>query len=95
MEQIKVKVGFIFKVIEEVDMPIVDLSKLTRVSRPALHRWKKGQPIADMLRLDMVYTLCLRLDKARQEGVLPLKDKYKQKERLKVLRNIIANTRLA
>jgi len=84
------KVDFIFKALDCSGVTITDFSRLTRVSRESLYRWKDGANIADTLRLDIAYTTALRMEKACREGRLPLTEKLKTPQRIKVLRGIIA-----
>ena len=90
------KISIIFAALEAANVSVSDLSRLTRVSRTALHRWRKAEAgtCIDGLRLNLVYSTCLRLHRAQQGGSLPLKDTYKTAERIKVLRDIVGSTRL-
>lgn len=84
-------VAFIFEAIEKAGVSITDFSRLTRISRVTLYRWKKGTPITDMLRRDLAFTLATRLEKACRAGKLPITDKLKADQRLAVLRRIVAS----
>lgn len=89
---IKLKVDFIFKTLEETGLSMVDLSELTKISRPSLYRWRNGENITDMFRLNFVYNMSLRLKKATQIGKLPLKDKLKRPQKIEVLKKIVHET---
>jgi hypothetical protein len=69
---------------------ITDFSRLTRISRETLYRWKDGANITDNLRLDLAYNTALRLEKACREGKLPLFEKLKAPARIKLLRSIVS-----
>lgn len=85
------KTDYIFKCAEIAKISMTDLARITGVSRETLYRWKKGRPINDHLRLNIVYQYALRMEKACRIGELPLSNKYKKEQRLKVLRKIVAD----
>ncbi len=84
-------VEYIFEVLEKSGMYLTDFSRITGISRVALYRWRKGNPIADKLRLNLAYQAAYRLEKACRLGLLPLHNKYKKVERIKLLRKIVAD----
>jgi len=84
------KVSFIIKTLEESEVSITDFSRLTNISRTSLYAWKKGQNVADKLRLSVAYNYALRLAKAIENKRLPLIGMYSVAERTKTLRAIIA-----
>lgn len=81
----------IFDAKEQAGISMVDLSRLTGISRETLYRWKKGAKVTDRLRLNLAYTYSVRISKAVQLEQLPLKDKLKKDQRLKVYKDIIKN----
>ena len=85
------KTQYIFEALDKSGVSMTDFARITRISRETLYRWKKGANITDRLRLDLGYTCALRLEKACRLGKLPLTDKLKAVQRLKVLRRIIAS----
>lgn len=85
------KVKYIFDAIDKSGIAITDFSKLTRISRESLYRWRRGSNITDKLRLDLAYTVAVRLEKACRCEELPLVDKLKPEQRIVVLRKIIAS----
>jgi hypothetical protein len=85
------KVDFIFKALEVSKVSFTDFSRLTRISRESLYRWKDGAKIGDQLRLDLAYNFALRLEKACREGKLPLTERHKAPARIKLLRQIVAD----
>ena len=87
------KVKYIFDAIKKAGVSITDLSRLTSVSRESLYRWKNGNPVADRLRLDIVYRTALRFESACREGKLPFPDRLKKVQRLKALRTIIRTSK--
>jgi len=97
MAEIKIdpKVAYMYEVLEKAMIGPTDFASLTNISRETLYRWKKGQPIADKLRLDIAYNTALRLEKGCRHGRLPLKEKLKAPQRVKVLRKIVAEMRSA
>lgn len=84
------KVSYIFTTIEKAGVSFTDFARITKISRETLYRWKGGGTVKDMLRLDLAYTYALRLEKACRAGRLPLVNKLKAEQRLKMLRTIIA-----
>jgi len=88
--KINAKVEYILEALDKSHVSMTDFSKLTRVSRMSLYKWKAGSKISDMLRLDLAYTVATRLEKACRLGKLPLVDRYKPEPRRKLLRKIIA-----
>ena len=89
--QISDKVDYIFEALEKSGVSMTDFSKITRISRETLYRWRNGNMIKDMLRLDFAYTAANRLEKGCRNGVLPLTDKLKKDARIPRLRRIIAD----
>ena len=85
------KVAYIFKAIENTKMSFTDFSRITKISRETLYRWKKGAPITDMLRLNIAYVTASNMEKARSAGRLPLKSKFKAPQRVIVLIEILAD----
>lgn len=86
----KEKIEFIFKAAEASQVTMTDLARLTGISRETLYRWRQGRAISDVLRLNIAYQYALRLEKACRSGKLPIKDKLKKDQRLKVLRKVVA-----
>ena len=86
----EMKVTYIFQALKDSGVSITDFSRLTRVSRETLYRWKKGSPIVDRLRLDLAYSVAIRLEKACRIKKLPLKNRLKKDQRLALLRKIVA-----
>jgi hypothetical protein len=84
------KVKYIFEALEKADITMTDFTRLTRISRESLYRWKNGSPVKDMLRLDLAYTYAKRMEAACRAERLPLTSKLKAPQRLAVLRKIIA-----
>lgn len=85
------KVTYIFDALDRAGVSITDFSRITSISRESLHRWKTGSAIKDKLRLNLAYSTATRLETACREGILPLHDKLKTMQRVKVLRKIIAD----
>jgi hypothetical protein len=83
------KVAYIFSALEKAEVSFTDFTRLTRISRESLYRWRGGAPVKDMLRLDLAYTYALRLEKACRAGKLPLANRLKAVQRLATLRKII------
>lgn len=67
-----------------------DYATLSGVSRETLYRWTKYLKPKDKLRLNIAYTLAVRLNKAVEQGLLPIEQKLKPKERRTYLRKIVA-----
>ena len=67
-----------------------DYATLSGVSRETLYRWTKYLKPKDKLRLNIAYTLAVRLNKAVDQGLLPIEQKLKPKERRTYLRKIVA-----
>jgi predicted transcriptional regulator len=86
----KDKVSFIIKTLEESEVSITDFARLTNISRTSLYAWKKGQNVADKLRLSVAFNYALRLAKAVENKRLPLVGMYSVAERIKTLKVIIA-----
>lgn len=86
----KNKIEYIFEAIDKAGVTYIDFSRITRISRATLYQWKKGGAIRDKLRLDLAYVTATRLEKGCVHGRLPITDKLKPKQRIKVLRKIIA-----
>ena len=83
---------FIFEVVERTKVSMIDMARITNVSRTTMYRWRDGENITDEFRLNYVYQISLRMNKAYQIGKLPLKNKFKKDERIKVLKQIISET---
>ena len=67
-----------------------DYATISGVSRETLYRWTKYLKPKDKLRLNIAYTLAVRLNRAVAEGLLPIEQKLKPKERRTYLRKIVA-----
>ncbi len=85
------KAKYIFEAIEKAEVSFTDFSRLTKISRETLYRWRNGSPISDMLRLDLAYTVATRFEKACRSGKLPLTSRLKKEQRIQVLRKIVAS----
>ena len=90
LENTDPKVKYIFEALDKSGVTMTDFSRITRISRETLYRWKKGNAITDRLRLDFAYTAAIRLEKGCRLGRLPIQEKLKKEQRLVVLRKIIA-----
>jgi hypothetical protein len=90
MNTYETKVNFIFEALDKAGVSMTDFTRLTRISRESLYRWKGGAPVKDMLRLDLAYTYAKRLETACRSERLPLTSRLKAPQRLIVLRKIIA-----
>lgn len=80
---------YIFEVLERAGVGMLAFAQLTGISRESLYRWRKGNAVADKLRLKIAHTYARHLDTATKAGELPLQG-VSPKERTKVLREIIA-----
>lgn len=89
----KEKVKYIFDVLQAAEVYIVDFAALTGISRETLHRWKKGGPITDKLRLNIAYGTAVRLNTAVESGKLPFTERYKNPQRKAVLRKVVSSPR--
>jgi len=89
MSEMNEKVAYIFEALEKSEVSIQDFSRVTTISRETFYRWKKGGAATDQIRLNMAYTVALRLEKACRLGKLPLTDKLKKEQRFIRIRNII------
>jgi len=87
----KEKVEQIFKSIERAEISMVDVQRLTSISRETLYKWKDGGNIKDFLRLSIMTKFASLLETAVSAGVLPLQNPMKTDERVKFLRKIIAD----
>lgn len=87
------KVSYIFEALNKSEVSLIDFHRLTSISRNSLHSWKKGGPVRDRLRLDLAYGTAQRLELACRNGRLPLIEKLKEKERVKLLRKIISESK--
>jgi hypothetical protein len=88
----KEKVEQIFRSIDRAEISMVDVQRLTSISRETLYKWKNGGTVRDFLRLDRVMVkFAILLERAVSEGKLPLQNPMKTDERIKLLRKIIAN----
>lgn len=85
-----IKAAFIFKALEDSEVSITDFSRLTNISRTSLYAWKRGNNVADNLRLGIAVSYAARLGKAVEIGRLPLIGTYPISERIQVLKSIIA-----
>lgn len=84
------RVQYILAAIEKAEVSMTDVSRLTGVSRVTLYRWKNEANIKDKLRLNMVYTMAQRFEKACRAGRLPFPNKLKVEQRIGALRKIVA-----
>jgi len=87
----KEKVKKIFQAIERAEISMVDVQRLTSISRETLYKWKDGGNIKDFLRLNIMTRFASLLEVGCGAGVLPLQNPMKTDERIKLLRKIIAN----
>ena len=55
----RVKLNYIFAVIEKKGFPIIELARRTGIHRATLQRWKAGGEV-DPLRLNLVYNYVLK-----------------------------------
>ena len=83
------KIDFIFRAIDVSGVSMTDFSRMCKSSRTTLYAWKKGESTGDNLRVSLAYETALRLEKAAKLGLLPLKERHKAIERLKVLKKIV------
>jgi len=86
----KEKVEKIFQSIERAEIGMVDVQRLTSISRETLYKWKDGGNIKDFLRLNIMTRFASLLEIGCGAGVLPLQNPLKTDERIKLLRKIIA-----
>jgi transcriptional regulator with XRE-family HTH domain len=86
------KVKFILDTLDAAGVSMTDFAKLTAISRTTLYAWRRGANVADKLRLQVAFNYAIRLDRAVEGSRLPLIDKLSPPQRLKVLRQIIAET---
>ena len=87
--EMKEKVAYIFAALEKAEVSILDFSRVTTISRETFYRWKNGGAAKDQIRLNMAYTVALRLEKACRAGKLPLVDKLKKEQRYIRIRSIV------
>jgi len=87
----KEKVEKIFQSIERAEISMVDVQRLTSISRETLYKWKDGGNIKDFLRLGIMTKFASLLETACTTRDLPLQNPLKTDERIKLLRKIIAN----
>ena len=86
----KEKVEKIFQSIERAEIGMVDVQRLTSISRETIYKWKDGGTIKYFLRLNIMTRFASLLETAVSEGKLPLQNPLKTDERIKLLRKIIA-----
>jgi hypothetical protein len=79
------KVKYIFEALEKADITMTGFTRLTRISRESLYRWKNGSPVKDMLRLDLAYTYAKRMEAACRAERLPLTSNSKHRNALRFL----------
>jgi len=87
----KEKVEKIFQAIERADISMVDVQRLTSISRETLYKWKDGGNIKDFLRLGIMLKFAALIDAACDAGMLPLQNSLKVGARVALIRKIIAN----
>ncbi len=87
----KKSIKYIFESVEKSGVSMVDFSRITGISRETLYRWRNGSPVSDKLRLNLAYTIAVRLEKACRAKKLPLKDKLKIDQRIHTLKRIVAS----
>lgn len=85
------KIANIFMTLEKSGVSMTDFSRLTGVSRASLYNWRSGANVTDKIRLRDAYAFALRLSKAVDMKKLPLVGMYRLTERIKVLKQIIAD----
>lgn len=90
-EEVQIKVKAIFAALEKAGVSMTDFARLTGVSRASLYNWRSGANVTDMIRLRDAYAFALRLSKAVEMKKLPLVGMYQLTERIKVLKQIIAD----
>lgn len=84
------EVKYIFTMLDTADVSITDLSKLTTITRQALHAWKNGSVLNPApIRVRMAYSVAKRLERAVAADKLPLTGEYAQGERFTKLKDII------
>lgn len=87
------KVQVIFAAIDRGQVSIVDFSALTKISRTSLYSWRAGNPINDMLRLNIAHITAKKINAACDAKTLPLLgDKLKGVQRRALLTRIIRST---
>lgn len=85
------KIDYIFAAIDRAEISISDIQRVTRISRTALHHWKNGGNVTDLIRLGIMLKVAQNLNIACNDKRLPLQNTLKVAERIPVLRKIIAN----
>jgi len=85
------KIEYIFKALHRAEISISDIQRVTKISRTALHHWKNGGNVTDLIRLNIMMKVAQNLNIACDNRQLPLQNHLKVAERIPVLRKIIAN----
>lgn len=90
----KEKADIMFDAMDKADISVTLFSTLCRTSRATLYRWRnEPEKGIDKIRFNLAYDIAIRLNRAVEQGKLPLKDKLDKATKEATIRKIVVSVK--
>ena len=90
----KEKADIMFAAMDTANVSVTLFSTLCRTSRATLYRWRnEPEKGIDKIRFNLAYDIAVRLNRAVEQGKLPLKDKLDKANKEATVRKIVLSAK--
>jgi len=90
----KEKADIMFAAMDTAGVSVTLFSTLCRTSRATLYRWRnEPEKGIDKIRFNLAYDIAVRLNRAVEQGKLPLKDKLDKANKEATVRKIVLSAK--